>query len=147
MSRRRAVRPVRSAVRAFAAIVALVVTSAVIALSFGLLAVRLVGLDAYVVQGGPTESMVPIGSLVVVAPASNGAVRAEDIAQDVDGGDSSPPIVGTAWVAIPTLGYAVTYAEAYWSPIVIGLVTWVLFLIVVRALAPYMSTARRRLPA
>jgi hypothetical protein len=90
--------------------------------------------------------MVPIGSLVVVAPASNSAVLAKDPAQ-VSGDESAAPIVGTAWVAIPTLGYAVTYAEAYSSPIVIGLVTWVLFLIVVRALAPYMSTARRRLPA
>jgi hypothetical protein len=131
-------------VRAFAAIVALAVTTTIIALSFGLFAVRLVGLDAYVVQGGPTGSMVPIGSLVVVAPASSGAVGAED---PVGGDDSAAPIVGTAWVAIPTLGYAVTYAESYSSPIVIGLVTWALFLIVVRALAPYFSTARRRLPA
>jgi hypothetical protein len=133
-------------VRASAAIVALAVTTTIIALSFGLLAVRFAGLDAYVVQGGPTESMVPIGSLVVVAPASNRAVLADDPAQ-AGGDNSAAPIVGTAWVAIPTLGYAVTYAEAYSSPIVIGLVTWVLFLIVVRALAPYMSTARRRLPA
>ena len=145
MSRRRAVRPVRYAVRAFAAIVALAVTTTIIALSFGLLAVRFVGLDAYVVQGGPTESMVPIGSLVVVAPVSSGGVRAAD--DPIVGDDSAAPVVGTAWVAIPTLGYAVTYAEAYSSPIVIGLVTWFLFLIAVRALEPYMSTVRRRLPA
>jgi hypothetical protein len=134
-------------VRAFAAVVALVVTSAVIALSLGLLAVRFVGLDAYVVQGGPTESLVPIGSLVVTAPISSGGLPAQDLGLDVDSGDSSAPIVGTAWVAIPTLGYAVTYAEAYSSPIVVGVVTWILFLIALRALAPYMSTARRRLPA
>ena len=136
----------RYAVRASAAIVALAVTATIIALSFGLVAVRFAGLDAYVVQGGPTESMVPIGSLVVVAPASNGAVLAEDPAQ-VGGDDSAAPLVGTAWVAIPTLGYAVTYAEAYSSPIVIGLVTWFLFLIALRALAPYFSSSRRRLPA
>lgn len=146
MSRRRAVRPVRNAVRTSAAIVALTVTTTIIALSFGLFAVRFAGLSAYVVQGGPTESMVPIGSLVVVAPGSTGAVRADDPAH-VGGGDSAAPAAGTAWVAIPTLGYAVTYAEAYSSPIVIGLVTWYLFLISVRALAPFMSTARRRLPA
>jgi hypothetical protein len=145
VSRRRAVRPVRYAVRAFAAIVALAVTTTIIALSFGLLAVRLVGLDAYVVQGGSTESMVPIGSLVVVAPISPDAIRAEDPV--VAGDDSAAPVVGTAWVAIPTLGYAVTYVEAYSSPIVIGLVTWILSLIAVRALAPYFSSTRRRLPA
>jgi hypothetical protein len=132
-------------VRAIAAIVALVVTTTIIALSFGLLAVRFVGLDAYVVQGGPTESMVPIGSLVVIAPVPSGTMRAEDPV--VGGDDSAAPVIGTAWVAIPTLGYAVTYAEAYSSPIVIGLVTWFLSLIAVRALAPLMSTARRRLPA
>jgi hypothetical protein len=133
-------------VRAVAAIVGLVVTTTIIALSFGILAVRFVGLDAYVVQGGPTESMVPIGSLVVVAPISSDAVRAGDVAQDV-GGDDSAPVVGTAWVAIPTLGYAVTYAEAYSSPIVIGLVTWGLFLLAVRAPLPHFSSVRRRLPA
>jgi hypothetical protein len=132
-------------VRAAAAIVALVVTTTIIALSFGLLAVRFVGLDAYVVQGGPTESMVPIGSLIVVAPATSDAARAEE--PIVGGDDSAAPVVGTAWVAIPTLGYAVTYAEAYSSPIVIGLVTWALFLCVVRALSPYISSTRRRLPA
>jgi signal peptidase len=57
------------------------------------------------------------------------------------------PVVGKPWVAIPTLGYAVTYAEAYSPPIFIGLVVWILFVFAVRALAPYMSTARRRLPA
>jgi hypothetical protein len=57
------------------------------------------------------------------------------------------PVVGKPWVAIPTLGYAVTYAEAYSPSIVIGLVVWVFFLIAVRALEPYLSTARRRLPA
>jgi hypothetical protein len=127
----------------FAAIVALAVTSTIVALSFGLIAVRFVGLDAYVVQGGPTESMVPIGSLVVVAPASTGAVAAID----EDSGASSAPTIGTAWVAIPTLGYAVTYAQSYSPPIVIGLVIWVLVVIAARALAPYTSTARRRLPA
>jgi hypothetical protein len=136
---------VRHAVRGLAAIVALAVTATIIALSFGLLAVRFVGLDAYVVQGGPTESMVPIGSLVVVAPVTSGGARAEDPV--AAGDDSGAPIIGTAWVAIPTLGYAVTYAEAYSSPIVIGLVTWALFLFVLRAFAPYLSTARRRLPA
>ena len=145
MSRRRAVRPVRHLVRAFAAIVGLVVTTTIVALSFGILAVRFVGLDAYVVQGGPTESRVPIGSLVVVAPAMSDAARAED--PIVGGDDSAAPVVGTAWVAIPTLGYAVTYAEAYSSPIVIGVVTWVLFLIALRVLAPHFSSARRRLPA
>jgi hypothetical protein len=132
-------------VRASAAIVALAVTTTIIALSFGLVAVRFAGLSVYVVQGGPTESMVPIGSLVVVAPASSDAMRAEDPV--VGGDESGAPVVGTAWVAIPTLGYAVTYAEAYSSPIVIGLVTWFLFLIALRALAPYFSSSRRRLPA
>ena len=145
MSRRRADRPVRWAARTFAAIVALTVTTTIVALSFGLIAVRFVGLDAYVVQGGPTESMVPIGSLVLVAPVSSGGVRADDPV--VGGEDSAAPIVGTAWVAIPTLGYAVTYAEAYSSPILIGLVSWILFLITMRALAPHFSSARRRLLA
>jgi hypothetical protein len=137
---------VRYAVRASAAIVALAVTATIIALSFGLVAVRFAGLSVYVVQGGPTESMVPIGSLVVVAPASNSAVLAEDPAK-AGGDDSAAPVVGTAWVASPTLGYAVTYAEAYSSPIAIGLVTWILSLIAVRVLAPYFSSSRRRLPA
>jgi signal peptidase I len=57
------------------------------------------------------------------------------------------PVVGKPWVAIPMLGYAVCYAEAYSPPIVIGLIVWVLFVIAARALEPYMSTARRRLPA
>ena len=129
----------------FAAIVALAVTTAVIALSFGLIAVRFVGLDAYVVQGAPTESMVPIGSLVLVAPVPHGAVAAID--QDDNGDATSAPTIGTAWVAIPTLGYAVTYAQSYSPPIVIGLVVWTLTIIAARALAPFMSTARRRLPA
>ena len=97
-------------------------------MSLALLAVRFVGLNAYVVQGGPTESMVPIGSLVLTAPTST-------------------PAIDTAWVAIPTLGYAVTYAEAYSSPIVMGLIVWVIFVFAVRALEPHMSTGRRRLPA
>ena len=88
---------------------------------------RFVGLNAYVVQGGPTESMVPIGSLVLTA--------------------SQAPTIDTAWVAIPTLGYAVTYAEAYASPIVMGLIVWILFVFALRALEPHTSTARRRLPA
>jgi hypothetical protein len=88
--------------------------------------------------------MVPIGSLVLVAPAAGAAVAAEP----PDSGDASAaPQIGTAWVAIPTLGYAVSYADAYSSPIVMGLVVWILFVIAVRALDPYMSTARRRLPA
>jgi len=144
VSRRGAARRGRVA-QAFATIVAVAVTSTIVALSLGLLAVRFVGLDAYVVQGGPTESVVPIGSLVLVAPVSSAAVVA--IEQE-DSGEASPaPIVGTAWVAIPTLGYAVMYAEAYSSSIVIGLIVWILFVIAVPALTPYMSTARRRLPA
>jgi hypothetical protein len=133
VSRRGADRPVRSVAHAFATI---------IALSLGLLAVRFVGLDAYVVQGGSTESVVPIGSLVLVAPIASDAAVAVD---RKEGGDA--PRIGTAWVAIPTLGYAVTYAEAYSSPIVLGLVVWSLFVFAVRALKPYVSTARRRLPA
>jgi hypothetical protein len=131
----------------FATFVALSVTATILALSFGLLAVRFVGLDAYVVEGGPTESMVPIGSLVVVAPVPSGSSGAVAAVDEVDSAASPAPARGTAWVAIPTLGYAVTYAEAYSSPIVIGLVTWVLFLLAVRALAPYFSTARRQLTA
>jgi hypothetical protein len=145
VSRRRAVRPVRWLALRFAPIVGLAVTATILVLFFGLLAVRYVGLSTYVVQGGPTESMVPIGSLVLVAPVSAGA----DVAiEDATGGDSSAaPTIGTAWVAIPTLGYAVTYAESYSPSIVMGLVVWFLFVLAVRALAPYMSTARRRLPA
>ncbi len=146
MSRRGAARRVRVA-QAFATIVAVAVTATIVTLSLGILAVRFVGLSTYVVQGGPTESMVPIGSLVLVAPVYSDAMRVEHLDQEV-GGDASPaPIVGTAWVAIPTLGYAVAYAEAYSSPIVMGLVVWILFVFAVHALAPYMSTARRRLPA
>jgi hypothetical protein len=145
MSQRRADRPVRWAARTFAAIVALAVTTTILALSFGLIAVRFVGLDAYVVQGGPTESLVPIGSLVLVAPTSTGGVA---VADEADNGDaSSAPKIGTAWVAIPTLGYAVTYAQSYSPPIAIGLVIWMLVVITARALTPYTSTARRRLPA
>jgi hypothetical protein len=142
VSRRRAVRPIRGAVRVFASIVAFAVMTTILTLSFGLLAVRFVGLSTYVVQGGPTESMVPIGSLVLVAPVTSGAVEPED-----NGDTSAGPKIGTAWVAIPTLGYAVTYADAYSSPIVMGLVVWILFVFAVRALEPHMSTARRRLPA
>ena len=145
MSRRRAVRPIRGAVRVFASIVAFAVVTTILTLSFGLLAVRFVGLSTYVVQGGPTESMVPIGSLVLVAPVSTGADIALEVA--VSGDTSAAPTIGTAWVAIPTLGYAVSYADAYSSPIVMGLVVWIFFVIAVRALEPYMSTVRRRLPA
>jgi hypothetical protein len=125
---RGAVRPVRRAAHAFATVVAVAVTTAIVALSLALLAVRFVGLNAYVVQGGPAESMVPIGSLVVTAP-------------------TSAPTIDTAWVAIPTLGYAVAYAEAYSSPIVMGLVVWILFVFALRALEPHLSSTRRRLPA
>jgi hypothetical protein len=128
VSRRGADRRVRRAAHALATVVAVAVTTTIVALSFVLLALRFVGLNAYVVQGGPTESMVPIGSLVLSAP-------------------TSAPTIDTAWVAIPTLGYAVTYAEAYSSPIVIGLMVWILFIFAVRALEAHMSTARRRLPA
>ena len=143
MSRRGADRPVREFAHAFAASVAVAVTTTIVALSLGLLAVRFVGLNAYVVQGGPTESMVPIGSLVVTVPASSDPrVVIED-----NGETSQAPKIGTAWVAIPTLGYAVTYAESYSSPIVMGLVVWILVVFAVRALEPHMSTARRRQPA
>ncbi|HET6700363.1 MAG TPA: hypothetical protein VFH14_01070 [Gemmatimonadaceae bacterium] len=139
-----AVRPVRWAAQTIAPIVGLAVTATIIVLALGLLAVRFVGLNAYVVQGGPAESMVPIGSLVVTTPASSDPV----VVIDEEGGTSSQaPKVGTAWVAIPTLGYAVTYAEAYSSPIVMGLVVWILFVFALRALDPHMSTSRRRLPA
>lgn len=143
MSRRGADRPVRW-VAPLATIVAVAVTTTIVALSLALLAVRFVGLNAYVVQGGPTESMVPIGSLVVTTPVSSDPV----VAIDEDSGDpSQAPTIGTAWVAIPTLGYAVTYAEAYSPSIVIGLIVWILFVFAVRALEPHMSSARRRLPA
>jgi hypothetical protein len=128
VSRRGADRRVRRAAHAFATVAAVAVITTIVALSFVLLAVRFVGLNAYVVQGGPTESMVPIGSLVLSAP-------------------TSAPAIDTAWVAIPTLGYAVTYAEAYSSPILMGLIVWALFVFAVRALEPHMSNARRRLPA
>jgi hypothetical protein len=117
----------------------------ILTLSGALMAVRFVGLSTYVVQGGPTESMVPIGSLVLVAPVPSGAAVAAEPAASGDA--PAAPTIGTAWVAIPTLGYAVSYADAYSSPIVMGLVVWILFVIVVRALEPHMSTARRRLPA
>ena len=144
MSRRRAIRPIRGAARVFAPVVAVAVIAMIPTLSLALLAVRFVGLSTYVVQGGPTESMVPIGSLVLVAPGPGVAVAAEP----PDSGDTSAgPKIGTAWVAIPTLGYAVSYADAYSSPIAMGLVVWILFVIAVRALEPYMSTARRRIPA
>ncbi len=144
MSRRGGNRPVREFADAFAASVAVAVTTTVVALSLGLLAVRFVGLNVYVVQGGPAESMVPIGSLVVTVPVSSDP----QVAIDEGNGESSPaPKIGTAWVAIPTLGYAVTYAEAYAYPIVMGLVVWILFVFVVRALGPHMASARRRLPA
>ena len=88
--------------------------------------------------------MVPIGSLVVTVPASSDPLVAID---EANGETSQAPTIGTAWVAIPTLGYAITYAESYSSPIVMGLVVWILFLFAVRALESHMSTARRRLPA
>jgi hypothetical protein len=129
----------------FATIVAVAVMATILTLSGALMAVRFVGLSTYVVQGGPTESMVPIGSLVLVAPVPSGAAVAAEPAASGDA--SAVPTIGTAWVAIPTLGYAVSYADAYSSPIVMGLVVWILFVIAVRALEPHMSTARRRLPA
>jgi len=141
VTRRMAVRPVRWAAQTIAPIVALAVTATIIVLALGLLAIRFVGLNAYVVQGGPTESQVPIGSLVLTP------VSSEPVVDEVSGDASQAPKIGTAWVAIPTLGYAVTYAEAYASPIVMGLVVWILFVFALRALEPHMSTARRRLPA
>jgi hypothetical protein len=144
VSRRRAIRPIRGAARVFAPVVAVAVIATILTLSVALLAVRFVGLSTYVVQGGPTESMVPIGSLVLVAPVPSGASIA--VEPEISDDTSTAPKIGTAWVAIPTLGYAVTYADAYSSPIVMGLVVWILFVIAVRALEPYMSTARRRLP-
>jgi len=145
VTRRKAVRPVRWAAQRLAPIVGLAVIATIVALSLGLMAVRSVGLSTYVVQGGPTESMVPIGSLVLVAPVSSGAAIA--VEPETSDDTSAAPKIGTAWVAIPTLGYVVNYADAYASPIVVGLVVWVLFIFAVRALEPYMSTARRRLTA
>ena len=142
MTRQMAVRPVRWAAQKFAPIVALAVTATIVVLALGLLAIRFVGLNAYVVQGGPAESLVPIGSLVLTTPVISSSVTIDE-----DGDSSQAPTIGTAWVAIPTLGYAVTYAEAYASPIVMGLVVWILFVFALRALEPHMSTARRRLPA
>ena len=180
MTRRGADRHVRWMAHAFATVVALAVTATIVALSFGLLAVRFVGLDAYVVQGGPTEPSLPIGSLVLVVPIPSTSVRVGDLVtitlpdrvlthrvvaiEQSNGRDvfmlrgdasASPdpvavqpsPVVGKPWIAIPTLGYAVNYAEAYSPPIFIGLIVWVLVVITVRALAPYMSTSRRRVPA
>jgi hypothetical protein len=145
VTRRKAIRPVRWAAQRLAPIVGLAVITTITALSLALIAVRFVGLSTYVVQGGPTESMVPIGSLVLVAPVSSGAAIAVEPGTSDD--TSVAPKIGTAWVAIPTLGYAVSYADSYSSPIVMGLVVWILFLIAVRALESHMSTARRRLPA
>jgi len=137
-----AVRPVRWAAQTIAPIVTLVVTATIIVLALGLLAVRFVGLNAYVVQGGPAESTVPIGSLVLAVPASAQSVIA------IESGEAMPaPKVDTAWVAIPTLGYAVTYAEAYASPIVMGLVVWFVFVFSLPLVGSRSSTARRRLPA
>jgi len=180
VTRRGADRHVRWIAHAFATVVALAVTATIVALSFGLLAVRFVGLDAYVVQGGPTEPSLPIGALVLVAPIPSTAVRVGDLVtitlpdrvlthrvvaiEQSEGrevfmlrGDASAspdpvvvqpsPVVGKPWIAIPTLGYAVSYAEAYSSPIFIGLIVWVLVVIAVRALGPYLSTSRRRVPA
>ena len=141
MTRRMAVRPVRWAAQTIAPIVALAVTATIIVLALGLLAVRFVGLNAYVVQGGPAESQVPIGSLVLTP------VSFEPVVDEVSGDASQAPRIGTAWVAIPTLGYAVTYAEAYASPIVMGLAVWILFVFALRVLEPHMSTTRKRLPA
>jgi len=170
----------RGVAHALATVVALAVITMIVALSFGLLAVRFVGLSAYVVMGGPSEQMLPIGSLVLVAPVPANAVRVGDLVTvtlpDVmlthrvvaiereDGrevftlrGDATPsldpvrvqpsPVVGKPWVAIPNLGYAVSYAELYATPIAIGMIVWILFVVTVRALTPYMFTGRRRLPA
>lgn len=139
MSRRTAARAVRSATRPFATLIALAVIGAVVVLPLALLAIRLAGLSAYVVQGAPTESMLPIGALVVVASTPSDAMPVGDNA------GAAPSRVDTAWVAIPTLGYAVTYAEAYSESIITGLIIWILFVFAVRALAPYRSTSRRRL--
>ena len=143
MTRRGAVRPVSRAAHAFATVVAVGVTTTIVALSLALLAVRFVGLNAYVVQGGPAESMVPIGSLVVTAPVLSDSV----VVTDERGESSQAPKLGTAWVAIPTLCYAVAYAEAYSSPIAMGLVVWILSVFALRALESHASSSRRRLPA
>jgi len=160
--------------------VALAVTTTIVALSLSLLVLRFVGLSSYVVMGGAMEPMLPIGSLVVVAPFPSDAVRVGDLVtvtlpdrtlthrvvaiEQGDNGElftlrgdaaASPepvrvqpsPVVGRPWVAIPTLGYAVTYVEAYSPPIFLGLIIWILFVLAVRALEPYMSTVRRHLPA
>jgi hypothetical protein len=163
--------PVQGVAHAFATTVAVAVTMTIVVLSLGLLAVRFVGLSSYVVMGGPAEPLMPIGSLVLVAPVPTGSVRIGDlvtvtlpdgilthrvVAIDRDASGERftlrdvvqpSPVVGRPWVAIPTLGYAVTYAEAYSSPIFIGLVVWIVFVFAMRALAPYMATSRRRLPA
>lgn len=172
-------RPVRW-VAHVATIVALAVTATILTLSFGMFAVRFVGLSSYVVMGGPAEPSLPIGSLVLVAPVPANAVRVGDLVtvtlpdltlthrvvaiEQTDGGDvftlrgdatPSPdplrvqpaPVVGKPWIAIPTLGYAVSYVESYALPIAMGIIVWILFVFAVRALEPYKSTARRRLPA
>jgi len=164
----------------FAAVVAFAVTTTILTLSFGILAVRFVGLSSYVVMGGPAEPSLPIGSLVLVAPVPANAVRVGDLVtvtlpdltlthrvvaiERTDGGevftlrgDAMPspdpvrvqpaPVVGKPWIAIPTLGYAVSYVEASALPMAMGIIVWILFVFAVRALEPYMSTARRRLPA
>ena len=138
MSRRTPGQAGRWLTHALATFIALAVIATILVLPFALLAVRLFGLSAYVVHGAPAESMMPIGALVLAAPATQDAVLA---------GGTIVPARDTAWVAIPTLGYAVTYAESYLEPVVIGLVVWILSVFAVRALEPYMSTARRRLPA
>jgi hypothetical protein len=145
VTRRKAVRPVRWAAQRLAPIVGLAVIAAIVALSLGLIAVRFVGLSTYVVLGGPTESMVPIGSLVLVAPVASGT--AIPVEPETSDDTTAAPKIGTAWVAIPTLGYAVSYADAYSSPIVMGLLVWILSVFAVRALEPHMSSARRRMPA
>ncbi len=180
MSRRRADRPVHPLAHAFATVVALAVTATMVALFLSLLVLRFVGLSAYVVMGGALEPLLPIGSLVLVAPIPSDAVRVGDLVTvtlpdrilthrvvAIDPGDAGEvftlrgdvaaatdpvmiqpsPIIGKPWVAIPTLGYAVSYAEAYAPPIVIGLIVWILFVFAVRVLEPFMSTSRRRLLA
>jgi hypothetical protein len=139
VSRPTAARAFRSLTRTLAPFIAVAVIAAIVVLPFGLLAARAAGLSAYVVQGAPTGSMLPIGALVVVAPPD--AMPAGEIA------GATPSRLDTAWVAIPTLGYAVTYAEVYSEPIITGLIIWILFVFAVRALAPYTSASRRRLPA
>jgi signal peptidase len=58
-------------------------------------------------------------------------------------------IVGVPRFAIPALGYAVTYAEAYWRPALFGLLGCVFFLIALQVLAPHgvRSAARSRAAA